>query len=122
MLNHMKKHAVQSFVAFKSPVGHPAWPTILRVAQATNAPIATEALGQIAKLYAIEADVRAQSARNSPQSLQASRGGDAALVRRAASCCSRPQHDCRSDPLRTLALDALTRFLHEGGIELDQPG
>jgi transposase len=41
MLNHMKKHAVQSFVAFESPVGHPAWP-ILRVAQATNAPIATK--------------------------------------------------------------------------------
>jgi transposase len=31
------------------------------VAQATNAPIATEALRQIAKLYAIEADVRGQS-------------------------------------------------------------
>jgi len=31
------------------------------VAQATNAPIATKALGQIAKLYAIEADVRGQS-------------------------------------------------------------
>jgi hypothetical protein len=42
MLNHMKKHAVQSFVAFESPVGHPAWPTILRVAQVTNAPIATK--------------------------------------------------------------------------------
>jgi hypothetical protein len=71
MLNHLKKHAVQSFVAFESPVGHPAWPTILRVAQATNAPIATEALGQIPKLYAIEADVRGHSVRNSPQSLQA---------------------------------------------------
>ena len=78
------------------------------VAQATNAPIAVEALRRIGELYAVEADVHGQSpaqrlaARRSP--LQANHRRFARLARGAASVAVGKQHTRRSDPVRAGAL------------------
>jgi transposase len=93
------------------------------VAQATNAPIATEALGRIAKLYAIEADVRGQS----PGHRLAARRNRAKLVVEAMRLWFEeqlpvvPGRSTIAEAIRyTLSRwDALTRFLHDGRIELD---
>jgi hypothetical protein len=64
------------------------------VAQATNAPIAAEALRRIAELYGVEADVRGQPpapARSTPQPRQDHCGRHADLVRIAASSRAGPR-------------------------------
>jgi transposase len=93
------------------------------VAQATNAPIATEALGQIAKLYAIEADVRGQS---SAHRLAARRNRSKLVVEAMrlwfeAQLPLVPGRSTIAEAIRYALSrwDALTRFLHDGRIELD---
>jgi Transposase IS66 family len=59
-------------------------------------------------------------ARGTPKPFEAHYRWHAALVRSAASACARPQHLGGSDPVRALSRwDGLTRFLHDGRIELD---
>src|SRR5882724_5951632 len=92
------------------------------VAQATNAPIATEALGQIAKLYAIEADVRGQS----PGHRLAARRNRSKPVVEAMRLWFEeqlplvPGRSTIAEAIRYALSrwDALTRFLHDGRMEL----
>jgi len=93
------------------------------VAQATNAPIATEALGQIAKLYAIEAGVRGQS----PAHRLAARRNRSKPVVEAMRLWFEeqlplvPGRSTIAEAIRYALSrwDGLTRFLHDGRIELD---
>jgi transposase len=93
------------------------------VAQATNAPIATKALGQIAKLYAIEADVRGQS----PAHRLAARRNRSKPVVEAMRLWFEeqlplvPGRSTIAEAIRYALSrwDGLTRFLHDGRIELD---
>ncbi|MFC3323580.1 IS66 family transposase [Mesorhizobium cantuariense] len=93
------------------------------VAQATNAPIATEALRRIGELYAVEADVRGQS----PAHRLASRRSHSKPIVAAMRAWLEAQLPLLSGR-STLAVavryalsrwDGLTRFLHDGRIELD---
>jgi transposase len=93
------------------------------VAQATNAPIATEALRRIGELYAIEADVRGQS----PAHRLAARRNRSKPVVEAMRTWFEAQLPLLSGR-STLAeairyalsrWEGLTRFLHDGRIELD---
>jgi transposase len=93
------------------------------VAQATNAPIATEALRQIAKLYAIEADVRGQSPGHR---LAARRNRSKRVVETMRLWFEQqlplvPGRSTIAEAIRYALSrwDALTRFLHDGRIELD---
>ena len=93
------------------------------VAQATNAPIATEALRRIAELYAIEAEVRGQS----PAHRLAARHNrskpivDAMRLWFEAQLPLVPGRSTLAEAIRyALARwEALTRLLHDGRIELD---
>jgi hypothetical protein len=93
------------------------------VAQATNAPIATEALRRIGKLYAIEADVRGQS----PAHRLAARHSrskpiiDALRIWFEAQLPLVPGRSTLAEAIRYALSrwEALTRFLHDGRIELD---
>ena len=93
------------------------------VAQATNAPIAIEALRRIAELYAVEADVRGQS----PGHRLAARYNrskpivDAMRLWFEAQLPLVPGRSTLAEAIRyALARwEALTRFLHDGRIELD---
>lgn len=93
------------------------------VAQATNAPIAMEALRRIGELYAVEADVRGQS----PAHRFASRRSRSKPIVDAMRVWLEGQLPLLSGR-STLAVavryalsrwDGLTRFLHDGRIELD---
>src|SRR4051812_32790587 len=120
MLNHMKKHAVQSFVAFESPVGHPAWP-ILRVAQATNAPIATKRWARSPNSMLLKptfADTRFATRlnRSKPSWRRCGSCSKSSLLLEPAAARLPKRSATHSRAGRP------ARFLHEGGIELDQPG
>ncbi|MDX8496712.1 IS66 family transposase [Mesorhizobium sp. VK22B] len=93
------------------------------VAQATDAPIAVEALRRIGQLYAVEADVRGQS----PAHRLASRRSrskpivDAMRAWLEAQLPLLPGRSTLAEAIR-YALprwEGLTRFLHDGRIELD---
>ena len=92
------------------------------VAQATGSPMAAEALRRIASLYAIEAEVRGQSA---PDRLAARRALSAPSSKHSrpgwsSSCRSfPPRQPCRGDPLCARALARADAFLDDGRIELD---
>jgi transposase len=93
------------------------------VAEATGSPVASEALRRIGELYAIESDVRGQS----PAHRLAARRNRSKLIVEAMRLWLEAQHT----PLpgrSTLAeairyalsrWEGLTRFLHDGRIELD---
>jgi transposase len=93
------------------------------VAQATNAPIANEALRRIAELYAIEAEVRGQT----PAHRLAARRGRSKPIVEAMKLWFEAQLPLLSG--RSTLAEAiryalsrwvdLTRFLHDGRIELD---
>lgn len=93
------------------------------VAQATNAPIATEALRRIAELYAIEADVRGQS----PAHRLAARHNRSKPIVEAMQLWFEmqlplvPGRSTLAEAIRYALSrwEALTRFLHDGRIELD---
>lgn len=93
------------------------------VAQATNAPIATEALRRIAELYAVEAEVRGQS----PAHRLAARHNrskpivDAMRLWFEAQLPLVPGRSTLAEAIRYALSrwDGLTRFLHDGRIELD---
>jgi hypothetical protein len=93
------------------------------VAQATNAPIATEALRRIAELYAIEAEVRGQS----PAHRLAARHNRSKPVVEAMRLWFEgqlplvPGRSTLAEAIRYAVSrwEALTRFLHDGRIELD---
>ena len=93
------------------------------VAQATDAPIAIDALRRIGELYAIEADVRGQS----PGHRLAARHNrsnpivDAMRLWFEAQLPLVPGRSTLAEAIRyALARwEALTRFLHDGRIELD---
>jgi transposase len=93
------------------------------VAQGTNARIAIEALRRIGELYAIEVDVRGQS----PEHQLAARHGrskpviDALRIWFEAQLPLVPGHSTLAEAIRyTLSRwNGLTRFLHDGRIELD---
>jgi transposase len=93
------------------------------VAQATNAPIATEALRRIAELYAIEAEVRGQSPAHR---LAARHNRSKAIVDTMrlwfeAQLPLVPGRSTLAEAIRYALSrwDGLTRFLHDGRIELD---
>ncbi|TPK30686.1 IS66 family transposase [Mesorhizobium sp. B2-5-4] len=93
------------------------------VAQATSAPIAVEALRRIGELYAVEADVRGQSP---GQRLAARRSRskpivDAMRVWLEAQLPLLPGRSTLAEAARYALSrwDGLTRFLHDGRIELD---
>jgi transposase len=90
------------------------------VAQATNAPIATEALRRSGELYAIEADVRGQSLAHR---LAARRNRSKPIVEamRIWFEARLPLLSRRSTLAERSATrwHGLTRFLHDGRIELD---
>lgn len=93
------------------------------MAQGTNARIAIEALRRIGELYAIEVDVRGQS----PEHQLAARHGrskpviDALRIWFEAQLPLVPGHSTLAEAIRyTLSRwNGLTRFLHDGRIELD---
>lgn len=93
------------------------------VAQATNAPIAVEALRRIGELYAVEADVRGQS----PGHRLAARRSrskpivDAMRTWLEAQLPLLPGRSTLAEAARYALSrwEALTRFLHDGRIELD---
>jgi transposase len=93
------------------------------VAQATNAPIAIEALRRIAELYGVEADVRGQS----PAHRLAARHNrskpivDAMRLWFEAQLPIVPGRSTLAEAIRYALSrwEALTRFLHDGRIELD---
>lgn len=93
------------------------------VAQATNAPIAMEALRRIGELYAVEADVRGQS----PAHRLASRHSrskpivDAMRVWLEAQLPLLAGRSTLAEAIRYALSrwEGLTRFLHDGRIELD---
>jgi transposase len=93
------------------------------VAQATNAPIATEALRRIAELYAIEAEVRGQS----PAHRLAARRNrskpivDAMRLWFEAQLPLVPGRSTLAEAIRYALSrwEGLTRFLNDGRIELD---
>jgi transposase len=93
------------------------------VAQATNAPIATEALRRIAELYAIEAEVRGQS----PGHRLAARQNRSKPVVEAMRLWFEgqlplvPGRSTLAEAVRYALSrwEGLTRFLHDGRIELD---
>ncbi|MCP1968194.1 IS66 family transposase [Bradyrhizobium elkanii] len=93
------------------------------VAQATSAPIATEALRRIGELYAIEAGVRGQS----PAHRLAARRSrskpvvDALRVWLEAQLPLVPGRSTLAEAIRYALSrwEGLTRFLHDGRIELD---
>lgn len=93
------------------------------VAQATSAPIAVEALRRIGELYAVEADVRGQS----PGHRLAARRSrskpivDAMRVWLEAQLPLLPGRSTLAEAARYALSrwDGLTRFLHDGRIELD---
>jgi transposase len=93
------------------------------VAQATNAPIAIEALRRIAELYGVEADVRGQS----PAHRLAARHNrskpvvDAMRLWFEAQLPLVPGRSTLAEAIRYALSrwEALTRFLHDGRIELD---
>jgi len=93
------------------------------VAQATNAPIATEALRRIAELYAIEAYVRGQS----PAHRLAARHNrskpivDAMRLWFEAQLLLVPGRSTPAEAIRYALSrwEGLSRFLHDGRIELD---
>jgi transposase len=93
------------------------------VAQATNAPIATEALRRIAELYAIDADVRGRSPahrllarRNRSKPMV-----DAMRLWFEAQLPLVPGRSTLAEAIRYALSrwDGLTRFLHDGRVELD---
>ena len=93
------------------------------VAQATNAPIATEALRRIAELYAVEADVRGQSPAHR---LAARRSRSKAIVEAMrlwfeAQLPLLPGRSTLAEAIRYALSrwEGLTRFLNDGRIELD---
>ena len=97
------------------------------MAQATNAPIAIEALRRIAELYAIEAEVRGQS----PAHRLAARRGrskpivDAMRLWFEAQLPLVPGRSTLAEAIRYALSrwEGLTRFLHDGRVELGyQPG
>jgi hypothetical protein len=93
------------------------------VAQATNAPIATEALRRIAELYAVEAEVRGQS----PAHRLAARHSrskpivDAMRLWSEAQLPLVPGRSSLAEAIRYALSrwEGLTRFLHDGRVELD---
>ena len=93
------------------------------VAQTTSAPIATEALRRIAELYAIEAEVRGQS----PQHRLAARHNRSKPIVEAmrlwfeAQLPLVPGRSTLADAIRYALSrwEGLTRFLHDGRVELD---
>jgi len=92
------------------------------VAQATNAPIAIEALRRIAELYAIEAEVRGQS----PQHRLAARHNRSKPIVEAmrlwfeAQLPLVPGRSTLAEAIRYALSrwEGLTRFLHDGRVEL----
>lgn len=93
------------------------------VAQATNAPIATKALRRIAELYAIEAEVRGQSPAHR---LEARHNRSKPIVDTMrlwfeAQLPLLPGRSTLAEAIRygLSRWEGLTRFLHDGPIELD---
>jgi len=93
------------------------------VAQATNAPIATEALRRIAELYAIEAEVRGQTPAHR---LAARRNRSKPIVGAMriwfeAQLPLLPGRSTLAEAIRYALSrwESLTRFMHDGRIELD---
>ena len=99
------------------------WRRFYEVAQATNAPIATEALRRIAELYAIEAKVRGQSP---PHRLAARHHRSKPIVETMrlwfeAQLPLVPSRSTLAEAIRCALSrwEGLRRFLHDGYVELD---
>jgi hypothetical protein len=93
------------------------------VAQATNAPIAVEALRRIGELYAVEADVRGQSPAHR-LACRRSRSKPIVGAMRVWLETQLPLLSGRSTLAEAIRYalsrwEGLTRFLHDGRIELD---
>jgi transposase len=93
------------------------------VAQATDAPIATEALRRIAELYGVEADVRGQSTayRLAARHNRSKPAVDAMRLWLEAQLPVVSGRSTLAEAIRYALSrwDGLTRLLHDGRIELD---
>ncbi|BCM19197.1 IS66 family transposase [Mesorhizobium sp. J8] len=93
------------------------------VAQATNAPIAVEALRRVGELYAVETDVRGQSpghrlaARRSRSKPSSTPCGSSS--KRSCRCCQVAAPSLKPPRYALSRWDGLTRLLYDGRIELD---